>query len=442
MYQHWANLNIWTLEPLVLASGLKGDGPMHTLNLRNIPIAVGVAAALVTCLAPPALAQLDGEHPAFRVDARRTGRSVYAGADDSLIHWRTDLGGILSSPAIDSDGTIYAGSFNSTLYAVNRDGSVKWEYPTAGWISSSPAIGKDGTVFVGSQDNYLHAVNPDGTNKWKYWTGQPPSLPAPVYTSPVISRNNVLLFTSDRGMVYANDADTGASLWTANIAPYSLSSPSVGDDGTVYVGDANGDLHSIRADGSTAWKFHTGNRIGTAPAIGDDGTIYVTSADGNCYAINPNGTRKWAYASMGAIGSSPTIGYDGTIYFGSNDGYFHAVNAATGTRKWMFMVGMQISSSATVDINNNLYFGGQDGKVYSVNSSGLLRWKTDVGSRIDSSPSIDSLGTVYIGTQGGELIAIGDANQVVANAPEPSSIILGLIAAPGIFALARRRRTS
>ena len=38
-------------------------------------------------------------------------------------------------------------------------------------IFSSPAIGLDGTIYVGSYDINLYAINPDGSLKWKYATG-------------------------------------------------------------------------------------------------------------------------------------------------------------------------------------------------------------------------------------------------------------------------------
>ena len=47
------------------------------------------------------------------------------------------------------------------------DGTLKWSYSTGGLVQSSPAVGSDGTVYVGSFDNNLYAINPDGTLKWR-----------------------------------------------------------------------------------------------------------------------------------------------------------------------------------------------------------------------------------------------------------------------------------
>ena len=68
-------------------------------------------------------------------------------------------GGVNSSPAIGSDGTVYVGSYDKKLYAINGKTGVKlWEFVTGETVYSSPAIGSDGTVYVGSHDNKLYAI--------------------------------------------------------------------------------------------------------------------------------------------------------------------------------------------------------------------------------------------------------------------------------------------
>jgi outer membrane protein assembly factor BamB len=71
-------------------------------------------------------------------------------------------GDVDSSPAIGSDGTVYVGSGDNKLYAINGKSGVKlWEFETGGWVWSSPAIGSDGTVYVGSRDKKLYALKTD-----------------------------------------------------------------------------------------------------------------------------------------------------------------------------------------------------------------------------------------------------------------------------------------
>ena len=62
-------------------------------------------------------------------------------------------------PTIGSDGTVYIGSWDNKLYAINgKTGDKLWEFETGNWVSSSPAIGSDGTVYVGSNDKKLYAI--------------------------------------------------------------------------------------------------------------------------------------------------------------------------------------------------------------------------------------------------------------------------------------------
>ena len=74
--------------------------------------------------------------------------------------WEFQTGrSIFSSPAIGSDGTVYVGSWDGKVYALNGStGAKKWEFQTEGRVGSSPAIGFDGTVYVGSGDRKVYAI--------------------------------------------------------------------------------------------------------------------------------------------------------------------------------------------------------------------------------------------------------------------------------------------
>ena len=75
-----------------------------------------------------------------------------------------------SSPAIDNEGTVYFGSNDSYVYALDPDGKLKWRFKTKGQITSSPAIGPDSTIYQGCNDGRLYDLNPDGTQKWYFQT--------------------------------------------------------------------------------------------------------------------------------------------------------------------------------------------------------------------------------------------------------------------------------
>ena len=71
-----------------------------------------------------------------------------------------------NTPSLSIDGTIYIGSSDNRLYAINPDGSEKWSFDGGNDIDSSPTIGSDGTIYFGSGlywGSNLYAINPDGT---------------------------------------------------------------------------------------------------------------------------------------------------------------------------------------------------------------------------------------------------------------------------------------
>src|SRR6185369_11020223 len=96
--------------------------------------------------------------PMVHHDLQHTGRTANPGPAAADKKWEFELGdGGPSSPAIASDGTIYIGSNDQRLYAINPDGTKKWAFQTGGKLQSSPAIASDGKIYIGSLDNKLYA---------------------------------------------------------------------------------------------------------------------------------------------------------------------------------------------------------------------------------------------------------------------------------------------
>lgn len=67
----------------------------------------------------------------------------------------------LSQPAVSSaDGTIYVGSDDHHLYAINSDGTESWRFETSSPVRAAPAIHKDETIYVGDPEGIIHAIRP------------------------------------------------------------------------------------------------------------------------------------------------------------------------------------------------------------------------------------------------------------------------------------------
>lgn len=146
--------------------------------------------------------------------------TVYVGSRDGYVYaldetgaqvWRYDTQGpIESSPAIGSDGTIYigtdAGSNEGYLYALDPNPGaaerVKWRFQSGiNNVRSAPTVDdadRDGTIWFGSDDNNLYAVNPSNGEE----IGRV-DLVADVRPKPAIGSDGMVYVGSDSNKVYA-----------------------------------------------------------------------------------------------------------------------------------------------------------------------------------------------------------------------------------------------
>ena len=138
--------------------------------------------------------------------------------------------------------------------------------------------------------------------------------------------------------------------WKRQVNYGANSSPAIGSDGTIYIGEMYINFYALNPDdGTIKWAFapfSSNNAFYSSPAIGSDGTIYVGGRRYNLYALNPNGSFKWAFeTSSERVDSSVAIGSDGTIYLGSEDNNLYAINP-DGSQNWAFLIGAPAGSPA------------------------------------------------------------------------------------------------
>ena len=112
-----------------------------------------------------------------------------------------------SSPTVVND-TVFIGSADNNLYAVDREtGTEQWAFETEGFPSTSPNV-IDGTIFFGSLDGNVYAADAaTGEQQWVFTTGNE------VVPSPTVVDETVYVASSDNN-VYAIDAATGMKQWS------------------------------------------------------------------------------------------------------------------------------------------------------------------------------------------------------------------------------------
>ncbi|HMB91438.1 MAG TPA: PQQ-binding-like beta-propeller repeat protein [Rhodothermales bacterium] len=372
--------------------------------------------------------------PMFRGGLRHAG--VYEGQpveQGNQVRWtfQTD-GPVRSTPAL-VDGTLYVGSGDGKLYAIDAaTGNEQWRFETQGAIHASPAVA-DGRVYVSSRDQHLYAVDAQtGRKIWQFAMGT--DLPYvwgfDMYlSSPTVVEGLVYVGSGD-GHVYAVKGATGQVTWSFDAGARVRSSPAFAD-GIIYVGAMNGRLYGLdAATGQQKMVFKTEGAsldpadfgfdrqaVVSSPAV-DGGRIFFGGRDGYLYAVDAQtGQQQWQFNyEVSWVLSSPAVA-DGAVYAGTSDGRFvNALDAATGEEQWRLATPSIVWSSPSV-AGDLVYFGCGDGFLYALDrQTGEEQWRFRTGGGVYSSPVI-AQGTVYVGSDDGVLYAITDGPEAPAMQP-------------------------
>ena len=397
---------------------------------RQVLGAVGATAG--AALAPRTLAgtasgQQGTDWQMFGFDRANTGHNPTVSGPTENVGptWRFETdGGVMSSAAV-VDGTVYVGSRDDYVYALDADdGTLQWQFQTGDAVESSPAV-VDGTVYVGSFDGTIYALAADsGAIEWEVSTG------GRIGSSPTVADGVVYVGSRDN-YVYALDADSGERVWRVETGFWVETAPAVVGD-TVYVGSEDNSVYALSAeDGEEEWSFETGDTVSSSPAI-VDGIVYVGSLDTHLHALDADtGERQWSFETGGAVAASPAVvppsdapdeATGGVAYVGSRSHALHAVDTGTGEQLWEFDTGRPILSSASV-ADGVVYVGSENATVYGLDAAdGTVLWESELGSSILSSPSVvgDSAdgGTVYVGSRDEHVYALtADAGELTTQTP-------------------------
>jgi outer membrane protein assembly factor BamB len=349
-----------------------------------------VALILSGCFAPVSFSQLSsGIWPMAMHDVHHTSRSSYVGPDLPKVKWEFILKESLEKSyggggvAIDTAGIIYIalGSVHEDtigfLVAIYPDGKEKWRLKLDAGIpaGTTPAISADGTIYLhanGNEGNIaapekLYAINPDGTIKW-LWQNNVAAFVSDYISSPVIGNDGSIYFGSMNTACYRIDDQGNFMSGSNDLGEISSvnSTLAIGIDSSIQH-NVDGRIWVYSQDGEFLWKGLS-NTLQTG-CIDTNGTIYTSGAElepyapEEFYAYNADGSLKWRYTP-----SVPVCSMIGEVYWGS---------------------GLAISDSGPVFTRTDA--------IYSLSKVGKLRWKYDFRhSGITGAPIIDRNNTIYV----------------------------------------------
>jgi outer membrane protein assembly factor BamB len=107
--------------------------------------------------------------------------------------------GIVSSPAIAADGTVYIGCLDGKIYALDGStGESRWAFSSGAYfVLGSPSIDGFGRIFFGDSDGLIHALSPWGSEIWSY------AAQSNISSAPAIAQDGTLYATSYDSTLYA-----------------------------------------------------------------------------------------------------------------------------------------------------------------------------------------------------------------------------------------------
>ncbi|MEK7729281.1 MAG: choice-of-anchor D domain-containing protein, partial [candidate division KSB1 bacterium] len=288
--------------------------------------------------------------------------------------------------------------------------------------------------------------------------------------SPVVSADGTIVFTS-RGdeFVYALRTD-GAEKWRFS---YKLpggknetfsAPPTLGSDGTVYVGSHEGSFFAINPNGSLKWRAKLGGYVGTAANIGKDGNLYLACDDAELYVFNPAGSllcvgsldgekpgntpaivsfsqvyvpagnsifvfnsscsriARWILPTLGEVAWVASNANGKVLYAGSRSNpLVIALDTQTGKQIWNYSYNSRYGppSQPALGPDGTIYFAGFDaGLLVALQANGKEKWTRDQGSaRYKTMPVVDASGDIYIVNETLGLAAFAPNKTLLWNLP-------------------------
>lgn len=251
-------------------------------------------------------------------------------------------------------------------------------------------------------------------------SGHLPADAAPVYDIPVEFRRSEPVgkppareWNARRPKVVWS-VDTGAPVWAG------LERDA---DGTLFVGNEQGDVHAIDRGGKVRWKFATGKAIRAQPkAIG--AYIYIASDSGYLHKLS-RGTGAQAWRARIDSGSEPRLPTnqektrwdrygssaitDGRrLFVASRDKNLYALDINSGRELWRVAAGDIMT--ATPALHGDLViFAAFDGTVRAVSArDGRLRWTYDAKLAVPGDLIVAG-DRVLVGSRSYDLIALDAA---------------------------------
>jgi outer membrane protein assembly factor BamB len=242
------------------------------------------------------------------------------------------------------------------------------------WTQSGGNPAKSGGNF---------ALGADLTQAWSTRAGKGNAPARRISSSPIVANGTVYVMDSF-GVVHSINATTGAVNWDSQTPSEKRNESSLYggglayDNGHLYATNGLGFLAELDLNsGGILWSTRPAGPLRGAPTIAD-GTIYVMTEDNRIYALNQaDGTVKWnqsaALELAGVFGTASPAVAQGTVVAGFSSGELNAYRYENGRQVWqdaLQRTSIRTSVSSLNDIDASPVIDG--GQVFAIGAGGRM----------------------------------------------------------------------
>lgn len=370
-------------------------------GLPAIAVVLIAAAALVIALRDPSSApsaQTESSAGSWPMYQRVPSHNAIVVRPGFRANWLTKLGDKINGGLAIAGDTLYVGSFDKKLYAIDlQTGEIRWSASADNILMSTPVI-EDGVVIVGSGMNGF--LKPDDANS-QIW-GRPQG-------------DDILAFSTTDGHL----------LWKFHTAGQNMPSPAI-VHGTAIL--ANGDLHAYALDvanGKKRWLTSLQGVAAMASATIDDRNVFISTCHNAPYfcetrALDVRDGRTIWTSPYGGSDCSPTVDAGLVFVNGNRDdtqryhtgGYSvtAALDERTGRSIWVHtsepgpytFVGSNERQIAATAQDGVLYqpIGNASKMIAFDERSGKVLWSVRTSANVKMSPIVKD-DSVYFGDTAG-----------------------------------------
>lgn len=282
-----------------------------------------------------------------------------------------------TATSVSADSSVYI-SNGSNLSGFSSFGLELWSTKGLGAIASAtPTIDtKRSQIYMGVSNRNFFAFNYlTGISVWAFFAD------APISASAVITRDDKLIFPTQKGTLYGFDLHrnlSGTSVtptWISSNADSVFHSPAIDKSDNIVVGTANGVVRKLFFESAglinTVWESKVCNGITASPVIDADGAIFVVCKEPSLVKLDPvNGSLIWSVPLDGKVVSTPAISDYETIYVATTSGVLYALVSSTGAKRWSFDNSGSSIVSDILHVKGTTYLGTSDGFVYAFFDAG------------------------------------------------------------------------